>query len=131
MDVLNLNSIIPYCTYTNNSEQSWPTLLTSKDIYVAAIDVSVSKIVKRYVELNFDKTKFILLCKQKHIIVTKMSYASELLLNSWTEFYGIFCVCLSRSLDGLISIRPGGLTRSGVQTRILRFRKEKENFICL
>jgi len=121
MDVLNLNSIIPYCTYTNNSEQSWPTLLTSKDIYV----------VKRYVELNFDKTKFISLCKQKHIIVTKMSYASELLLNSWTEFYGIFCVCLSRSLDGLISIRPGGLTRSGVQTRILRFRMEKENFICL
>jgi len=42
-------------------------------------------------------------------------------LNSWTDFYEIFCMCLSGSLDDLDSqLDPVGTTWEGSQTGILR-----------
>jgi len=52
-------------------------------------------------------------------------YLLELLLNGWSDFDEIVCVCLSGSLDGLDSrLNPVGANRRGAQTRILRFKME-------
>jgi len=48
-------------------------------------------------------------------------YLFELLLNGWSDFDEIVCLCLSGSLDGL---DPVGATWRGAQTGILRFKMD-------
>lgn len=49
-------------------------------------------------------------------------YLFELILNGWTDFYEIFCLCFSGNPDGLdLQYHQVYTTRRGAQTRILRF----------